>query len=187
MANFLSYADATTIFTDVGNKLKALSGAYVIKGSIAFASIPSTLTAAMNGYVYNITDQFTTDSRFIDGTGRVYPAGTNIVVVNAGSAATPDMKLDVMGSFVDVAGIESDINDVSDSITADDFDSSQAYSVGDIVKYENKLYKFKTAHTANDPWDATEVDEVTVLALIDDATPRPLTTDQTNAIIALLG
>ena len=47
-----------------------------------------------------------------------------------------------------------------------EFDSTQAYPVGDIVVYEDGLYRFTTAHAANDPWDATEVEAVTVSQLI---------------------
>ena len=52
-------------------------GALHWKGSIAFASIPtSNLTV---GDLYNITNDFTTDSRFVEGSGKECAAGTNIV------------------------------------------------------------------------------------------------------------
>ena len=52
-------------------------GALHWKGSVAFASIPTSgLTI---GDYYNITDDFTTDSRFEDGSGIECAAGTNIV------------------------------------------------------------------------------------------------------------
>lgn len=35
----------------------------------------------MDGWVYNISDSFTTDSRFVEGSGINYPAGTNVVIV----------------------------------------------------------------------------------------------------------
>lgn len=41
------------------------------------------------------------------------------------------------------------------------FDTETAYAVGDIVAYEEKLYKFTTAHAAGE-WDSTEVTEVAV-------------------------
>ena len=51
-------------------------GGLIFKGSVAFASIPTT--GLSNGDMYNITDDFTTDSRFIEGAGVFCAAGTNI-------------------------------------------------------------------------------------------------------------
>lgn len=48
---------------------------------------------------------------------------------------------------------------VRDSI-ADEFDATQAYAIDDYVEKDGVLYKFKAAHTANEPWDPTEVDAV---------------------------
>ena len=45
---------------------------------------------------------------------------------------------------------------------SDEFDSTSAYAVGDIVIYLNHLYKFTSAHTAGDPWDITEVSVTTI-------------------------
>lgn len=51
-------------------------GGLIYKGSIAFANIP---TSGMKvGDMYNITDDFTTDSRFQEGAGKLVKAGTNI-------------------------------------------------------------------------------------------------------------
>ena len=51
-------------------------GALHYRGSIAFANIPTT--SLTQGDMYNITDDFTTDSRFAEGAGIKCPAGTNI-------------------------------------------------------------------------------------------------------------
>lgn len=227
--NFVSYSDASELMGAVGAKIKALSGAYIIRGNSTFANLPSVLTKAMNGYVYNVTDDFTTDSRFIEGTGKKYPAGTNVVIADFGGAAysavtpegtenpseegwyeesggtyTPtadtavdgsktyyeavtstDMKFDVIGAFVDVEALETAIQNVSDMITGE-FDETLDYAAQDAVVYEGKLYQFKAAHDADDPWDADNVDEKTVIELISAAEPASLTTEQINALIALL-
>lgn len=52
-------------------------GGIIFKGSVAFTSIPST--GMSDGDMYNITNDFTTDSRFIEGAGKECAAGTNIV------------------------------------------------------------------------------------------------------------
>ena len=78
----------------------AVAGAYKAKGSVAFASLPA-LASATIGDVYNVTDQFSTTADFMEGTGKTYSAGTNVVCVDAGSGTK---KWDVLAGFVDLAG-----------------------------------------------------------------------------------
>ena len=78
----------------------AVAGAYKAKGSVAFASLPA-LESATIGDVYNVTDQFSTTADFMEGAGKSYSAGTNVVCVDAGSGAK---KWDVLAGFVDLAG-----------------------------------------------------------------------------------
>ena len=204
---FISFENGQQIFSAIGQKFAALGGAYVIRGNSTFANLPSTLTQAMNGYVYNVTDEFTTDARFIEGAGKVYPAGTNVVVADLSTyvAAEPtgnenpstegwfelrygnyvastdtevdsgktyyvgtiDVKYDVLGNFVDVAGLEAAIDAVAAMITGT-FDDSTAYSAGDIVINDGVLYKFTADHAAGD-WDASEVTATTVITLLNEA------------------
>lgn len=204
MSNFVSYSNAQSLMTAIATKLSALNGAYVIKGNSAFANIPATPAEDQTGFVYNITDDFTTDSRFVEGAGKDYSAGTNIVIVDNSSyaAVTPAgsedpsnegwyelvngkyvlsadttvdplktyyektvlVQYDVISTFVDVDGIEAAIAAVS-AMIAPEFDATEAYVEGDLVTYEGVLYKYNTAHAAG-AWDATEVDDVTVEDLL---------------------
>ena len=77
MANFVSYANAQQLMGAIGNKFASLTGAYIPRGSSTFAQLPATVTSSMLGYVYNVSDDFTTDARFIEGAGKDYPAGSN--------------------------------------------------------------------------------------------------------------
>lgn len=77
----------------------AVSSVYEPKGSIAFASLPS-LAAGIVGDVYNVTDGFTTNENFVEGAGKKYPAGTNVVCVADGDA----QKWDVLAGMVDLSG-----------------------------------------------------------------------------------
>lgn len=52
-------------------------GGIKYRGSILFANIP--LTGMDNGDMYNITDAFTTDNRFVEGPGKQCVPGTNII------------------------------------------------------------------------------------------------------------
>lgn len=67
----------------INNAVKvAVAGIYKVKGSIAFASLP---TEGMEvGDVYNVTDDFTTTAAFVEGEGASYKAGTNVVYTEAG-------------------------------------------------------------------------------------------------------
>ena len=78
----------------------AVAGAYKAKGSVAFASLPEIASATI-GDVYNVTNQFSTTGDFMEGVGKSYSAGTNVVCVDAGSGAK---KWDVLAGFVDLAG-----------------------------------------------------------------------------------
>ena len=184
--NFVDYSNASAIVEKIGQKLSAVEGALVFRGSVTFANLPSTLTEAMSGYFYNVEDQFTTDSRFIE-TGKTYSAGTDVGVANLShfDAVTPQagdnpstegwyefvsgkyilsndteveggktyyekvvvIKLDVLGSFVDVNGIMTDIKAISDMI-AGEFDNEEDYAIGDVVVHDKKLYEFTSAYTA---------------------------------------
>ena len=57
------------------------AGGLIFKGSVAFASIPTT--GMVNGDMYNITDDFTTDNRFIEGSGVSVKAGADIAWVDS--------------------------------------------------------------------------------------------------------
>lgn len=205
MSNFVSYANATSLMQAIAEKFSTLNSAYKFKGSIAFASLPATPARNQDGFVWNITDEFTTDSRFVEGQGKKYPAGTNVAVADlstdAYSAVTPagsenphdqgwyeevstgvyaltedttvdsgktyyektttvNVKLDVLGAFVDVEGIYDAIADVSAAI-APEFDSATAYDEGDFVVYDGDLYKFTAAHAAG-AWTGSDATQITV-------------------------
>ncbi len=51
-------------------------GSLLPKGTIPFAQLPASDNVA--GHMYNILDAFESDSRFKDGAGYAYPAGTNV-------------------------------------------------------------------------------------------------------------
>lgn len=80
-------------------------------GNTAFANLPE-LSADILGAMYNITDAFTTDSRFNEGAGVDYPAGTNVAVVNVGTAESPVLKYDTFaGAYV----VDNALSDASEN------------------------------------------------------------------------
>ena len=103
---------STDISSDANSDIKAaspkavksyvdgkVSSTYKPAGSVTFANLP-TLSASVVGNVYNVTDSFTTTTNFIEGAGNSYSAGTNVVVVDAGSGP---YKFDVLAGFVDLS------------------------------------------------------------------------------------
>lgn len=90
MDNFVNYANATTIMTAIADKINKL-GCYHFKGSIPFAQLPAVLDASVKGFLWNISNDFETDARFIEGAGKKYAAGENVGVADLSSysAVTP--------------------------------------------------------------------------------------------------
>lgn len=89
--------------TEVDAAIDAKLGAtYKPKGSVAFANLPA-LQASNEGFVYNVTDAFTTTSDFVEGSGKDYPAGTNVVIINTTGTT---YKYDVLSGFVDLSAYQ---------------------------------------------------------------------------------
>lgn len=89
--------------TEVDSKVgAAISSVYKPAGSCAFASLPA-LAAGVLGNVYNVTDAFTTTSDFVEGSGKGYPAGTNVMVVDVGSQGSPSYKFDALAGSIDLS------------------------------------------------------------------------------------
>lgn len=86
--------------TELQNAINAAaSSVYEPKGSSAFASLPAPAKELV-GDVYNVTDEFTTTESFVEGAGKKYPAGTNVVCVSDGDT----YKWDVLSGVVDLSG-----------------------------------------------------------------------------------
>jgi len=100
--------------TAVSDEVKAkVSSVYKPGGSTAFASLPAADEAHL-GMVYNVTDAFTTTDAYMEGAGKAYPAGTNVVIVADGEGC----KYDVLSGFVDLSGYVASAD--LEEMTADD-------------------------------------------------------------------
>lgn len=86
--------------TEVNQQISAAVGAtYKPAGTIAFEALPA-LAATEEGKVYNVSNAFTTTENFVEGTGKSYPAGTNVVCIDVGE---DEFKWDVLSGFVDLS------------------------------------------------------------------------------------
>ena len=89
------YTTPKAVKTYVDSKAAAV---FKPQGSIAFSALPA-LSASILGNVYNITNAFNTTSDFLEGAGKSYPAGSNVVCVASGDT----YKWDVMSGAVDLS------------------------------------------------------------------------------------
>lgn len=76
-----------------------LADVYKPQGSVTFANLPATPNESNYGYVWNITNDFTTDSRFLEGAGKACPAGTNVGVIEQDGV----YYYDILGAFMDLS------------------------------------------------------------------------------------
>lgn len=79
----------------------AIVGIFTPGGSLEFEDLPE-LSENVLGFVYEVTNDFTTTSDFVEGAGKDYPAGTNVAVVNVGTVETPVYKFDAKTSVIAV-------------------------------------------------------------------------------------
>lgn len=93
------YQTAAQVNTAIDSKI---GSTYKAKGSVTFANLPA-LSSANEGFVYNVSDSFTTTSDFVEGAGKSYPAGTNVVIINTSGTT---YKYDVLSGFVDLSGYQ---------------------------------------------------------------------------------
>lgn len=100
VATSKAYADEqlaaakTELQADINAKI---STAYKVKGSSAFADLPAP-SETEEGNVYNITDAFTTTDVFVEGAGKKYPAGTNVVCIEDSEGS---FMYDILPGFID--------------------------------------------------------------------------------------
>lgn len=83
-------ADEATVTQQINSQIASV---YKPGGSKAAADLAAAPTAAQLGYVYNVTEDFTTTTDFLEGAGKAYPAGTDVGVIeipdSVYSAVTP--------------------------------------------------------------------------------------------------
>ena len=107
LTNGAGYQTAQQVQSAIGS---AIAATYRPQGSIAFADLPVP-SASNLGYVYDVTDAFTTTRAFKEGSGKAYPAGANVAVVQSGDS----YLWDVLSGFVDLTPyqLEADIQEIS--------------------------------------------------------------------------
>lgn len=102
----LSAETVEAALAELLGKIQAIPSAIIPKGTRTFSQLaPSTdLVAGSLGFMWNISDAFTTDSNFAEGSGKAVAAGSNIYVANVGTAAEPSYKYDIFAGPIDLSG-----------------------------------------------------------------------------------
>lgn len=99
---FDEYYNKTETESKIDEKINvAISTTYRAAGAVAFEALPA-LAASEEGKVYNITNEFTTTENFVEGAGKKYPIGTNVVCIDVG---TDEYKWDVLAGFIDTSAL----------------------------------------------------------------------------------
>lgn len=84
-------ADEATVTQQINSQIAAV---YKPGGSKVAADLVNAPTAAQLGYVYNVTEDFTTNVNFLEGADQAFPAGTDVGVIeipnSVYSAVTPE-------------------------------------------------------------------------------------------------
>lgn len=96
--NAKTYADSAKEYLDNMNRIvDGLESGFIPMGTISFSELATV--DKFTGYVYNISDNFTTDDTFMEGEGKLYTAGTNVYY-------TANDKWDCFAGHNDVATVD---------------------------------------------------------------------------------
>jgi hypothetical protein len=173
--------------TEVDNAIAEVeAGAYKPGGSLAAAEIVSTLLVVGNlGKVYNISEDFTTTADFVEGAGKAYPAGTNIVVVDADTTgSTPTYKFDVMSGAYGVATQSGNgLMSATDKTKLDNADVT-AYTGSGAIDVTNHVVSIAAA-TTTDPGTMSAADKAKLDAADVTAYTGSGAIDVTNHVVSI--
>lgn len=129
--------------TELLGKIQAIPSAIIPKGTRTFSQLaPSTDLAAANlGFMWNISDAFTTTSDFAEGAGKSVAAGSNVYVANVGTAAEPSYKYDIFAGPIDLSGYalksEMAVGDVSGDATKKEITLKSGLSQQVVVAHQD--------------------------------------------------
>ena len=139
----LSAETVEAALAELLGKIQAIPSAIIPKGTRTFSQLaPSTDLAAGNlGFMWNISDAFTTTSDFAEGSGHSIPAGANVYVANTGTVAEPVYKYDIFQGMYDLSGYalksEMAIEDVSGDATKKEITLKNGLSQQVVVAHQD--------------------------------------------------
>jgi hypothetical protein len=100
LGNSAGYQTAGDVTAAINSKIASV---YKPGGSCAFADLPA-LSADNEGFIYNVTDDFTTTDSFLEGKGKKFKAGADVGIVAVKDGDSVTYKYNVFANFVDLTG-----------------------------------------------------------------------------------
>lgn len=97
---YLDYAGLQELVTKINEKYAPIK-AFIYLGSVQNVAALPSVAGVRNGGIYNVEEESTTTSDFVEGAGKKLQAGENVVAVNTGTEAEPVMKWDILGGVFD--------------------------------------------------------------------------------------
>lgn len=154
----VNIAGLKAVYNDLVDKIKNINIGPVYKpcGSVKFADLPEP-SAETLGYVYNIEDNFSTNDKFVEGSGKDISAGMNVAIVYIKTITNKETGAYVESYKYDLLGA-SEITDIT--INPDIETSLGNISNRRIVHSEtaNSLYWTDPDDSANgDTWGKTVI------------------------------
>lgn len=136
-----------------------VSSVYKAKGSIPTIADLPTPSKETEGFVYNIESEFTTNSNFVEGVGKTYPAGTNVVIVNTTGT---EYKYDVLAGMVDLSNYatKTDLNNYytkSQTYTKTEVDNKISTEIGNINSILATMFNDISTQSDEEPTNDEEV------------------------------
>lgn len=131
---------AAARLTKIEEQIDAKIGAvYKPMGSVQFGKLAQP-SKELLGNVYNVTDAFTADDKFIEGeNGNTYPAGTNVVVVSADDT----YKYDVLSGMVDLSNYVTKSG--SKQLSDENYTAAEKAKLAAVAAEATKVAKSTTA------------------------------------------
>lgn len=112
-ASSTNLVTSKAVDTAINNKITSV---YKAKGSIPSISDLPVPSKDTESFVYNIESGFTTTDKFVEGVGKTYPAGTNVVIINVSGST---YQYDVLAGMVDLSNYatKTDLSGKLDKVT----------------------------------------------------------------------
>ena len=150
-----------------------LSKLYKPAGVVAFDGLP-TLSADVLGNVYSLNEDFTTTADFVEGAGKTYPTGSNVVVVDIGTEEIPDYRFDVLPGFIDLSALQTKLQVTALPEASEDEEGNIYQYVGATTGSLTNGYFYQCVEVAGtDPteyeWVQKNVQDTSDLGVLSDA------------------
>lgn len=134
LSNDSSFQTAEQVTSAIASQI---SRVYKPSGSVTFADLPEP-SQTLLGNVYNVTDKFTTNDKFLGGEGSKFPAGTNVAVVQDGET----YKFDVLSGAIDLSGYVE--KETGKGLSANDYTDDEKAKLSGVTANATKVEASET-------------------------------------------